>query len=257
VDATLHSSFRPLQPDESDEFLVEGTMAVRSLVRELLGSRSLVVIYAADDLDVFLVTRIVALEADSVEFDFTGGSEHRDALLAAPFLTVVGTPGPVKIQFRITGAESIPALPSAGPDAGARLSAPLPARGWRVQRRNAFRVRPRPEDGARVVVRAADGGELTGRLTDLSAGGLAFEWPPEQAVPELGATLRHCRMEADGHAPIPCELHVVRVDRGEEDPAARISAEFHAMPHEVSRLVQLYVMELEKRARRDSARRAG
>lgn len=251
MDATLQASFRPIEPHEADEFRVEGTMAVRSLVRELLGSRSLVVLYAGDDPDVFLVTRILALEADTVEFDFTGNNDHRDALLAAPWLTVVGAPGPVKIQFRVTKPEL--AAPDATAPGGARLSALLPSEGWRVQRRNAFRVRPLPEDDARVMVRIGDG-EAAGALTDLSAGGLAFEWPADHAAPELGATLHHSRIEAHGRPPIPCELRVVRIEAppGEQPDAAhpvRISAEFHGMPDAVGRAVQLYVMDIEKRSR--------
>ncbi len=252
MDANLHSSFRPIELDEAADFRVEGTMAVRSLVRELLGSRSLVVVYAADDPDVFLVTRILALEADTVEFDFSGRNDHRDALLAAPWLTVVGTPGPVKIQFRVTGAELVRAAPGSPPGAGERLSALLPSEGWRVQRRNAFRVRPMPQDKARVMLRTDDGGDVGGPLTDLSAGGLSFEWPAGQPIPELGATLHHCRIEADGRAAIPCDLRIVRIDTTGADEAAavaRVSAEFHAMPHEVCRSVQLYVMDIEKRGR--------
>ena len=86
-------------------------MAVRSLVRELLGSRSLVVLYAADDPDVFLVTRILAMEADTVEFDFTGRNDHRDALLAAPWLTVVGVSGDV-VAMPTPGAILFPPPPS-------------------------------------------------------------------------------------------------------------------------------------------------
>ena len=253
MDATLHSSFRPIELDEAADFRVEGTMAVRSLVRELLGSRSLVVLYAADDPDVFLVTRLLALEADTVEFDFTGGNDHRDALLAAPWLTVVGAPGPVKIQFRVTAAEVVRPAGVDGPQAGERLSALLPSEGWRVQRRNAFRVRPMPEDEARVTMRIGDGNESSGSLTDLSAGGLSFEWPEGRPIPELGTTLHHCRIETHGRAPIPCDLRIVRIDSPTEaePPAApvRISAEFHGMPDEVCRSVQLYVMDIEKRAR--------
>ncbi len=252
MDATLHSSFRPIELAEAAEFRVEGTMAVRSLVRELLGSRSLVVLYAADDPDVFLVTRILALDADTVEFDFTGRNDHRDALLAAPWLTVVGTPGPVKIQFKVTAAEVVRPAPGT-PGARERLSALLPSEGWRVQRRNAFRVRPMPEDDARVAVRADDGSEFGGALTDLSAGGLSFEWPVDRPLPELGATLHHCRIEVEARPPIPCDLRVVRIDAPGEDEAAsappRVSAEFHGMPDEVCRSVQLYVMDIEKRGR--------
>ena len=87
-------------------------------------------------------------------------------------------------------------------------------------------------------------------LTDLSGGGLAVLWQTGGAAPELGTTLRHCRIDANGIAPIPCDLRVVRVDHPTGSGHAHVSCEFYAMPQTVSRLVQLYVMDIEKRARR-------
>ena len=111
-----HASFLPLPPDEAIEpFRVEGTMAVRSLVRELLATRALVALFAADDPDVFIVTRILSLEADSLELEFDGDADRRQALLDAPYLTVVGVPGSVKIQFRLENVEAVQVPGKSGP----------------------------------------------------------------------------------------------------------------------------------------------
>jgi len=245
-----HSSFLPLPPDEALEpFRVQGTMAVRALVRELLAARALVAVFAADDPDVFIVTRILSLEADSLELDFDGEADRRQALLDAPYLTVVGAPGSVKIQFRLENVEAVPVPGKAGRPGSLLVSANVPSEGWRVQRRNAFRVQPPVEDQATVAIRLPGKGEHTGALTDLSVGGLAILWPLED-TPELGSRLRHCRIEAEGIAPIPCDLRVVRVDATEAGQRAAVSCEFEDMPHTVARFVQLYVMDIEKRARK-------
>ncbi len=253
MDPSPHSSYLPLQPSETTEaFRIDGTMAVRSLVRELIGANALVAVYAQEDADTFIVTRILALEADSLELDFTGDDNRLQDLLRAPYLTVVGVPGSVKIQFRLENvqleraARRTPA--SGGPGGAGTLTAHLPATGWRVQRRNAFRVKPPEEDGATVTFRPSRGAEFKGQLTDLSVGGLAALWPSDAPEPELGSTLRHCRIDAPNIAPIPCDLRVVRVDHAEGMPA-RLSCEFYAMPQTVARFVQLYVMDIEKRAR--------
>ncbi len=244
-----HSSFLPLPTDEAIEpFRVEGTMAVRSLVRELLASRSLVAIFAADDPDVFIVTRIVSLEADSLELDFDGDSDRLRALLDAPYLTVVGTPGSVKIQFQLRNAEAVGA-PARPGQANQLLTAAVPAEGWRVQRRNAFRVQPPAEDQATVFLRQPGKTEQAGVLTDISVGGLAATWPGEDP-PALGTRLRHCRIEAQGIAAIPCDLRVVRLETPPGGSRPTVSCEFEGMPHTVSRFVQLYVMDIEKRARK-------
>jgi c-di-GMP-binding flagellar brake protein YcgR len=253
---TPHSSFLPLPADETIEsFRVAGTMAVRALIRELIGARALVTVYAADDTDVFIVTRLLALEADSLELDFEGDAQRLQALLAAPYLTVVGVPGAVKIQFRLKDVEVIPVPGKGGKPAGATLAASVPSEGWRVQRRNAFRVHPPLDDNALVALRLPGNGELKGRLTDISVGGLAISWPPGTAEPELGTRLRHCRIETGGIAPIPCELRVVRVDPAADGQAPIVSCEFEGMPQAVARFVQLYVMDIEKRARAASRKR--
>ena len=249
-----HSSFLPLPTDEAIEpFRVEGTMAVRSLVRELLASRSLVAVFAADDPDVFIVTRLVSLEADSLELDFDADADRRHALLDAPYLTVVGTPGSVKIQFRLQNVEAIEAPAKPGRAIAYMLSATVPAEGWRVQRRNAFRVHPPVEDQAVVVLRQPGKTEPAGVLTDISVGGLALTWPADDA-PALGTRLRHCRIEAEGIAPIPCDLRVVRIETAPGSSRPTVSCEFEGMPHTVSRFVQLYVMDIEKRARKATQR---
>lgn len=250
MNTTPHSSFLPLPPDETIEsFRVEGTMAVRALVRELIGARALVTLYAGDDPDTFIVTRIVALEADSLELDFDGDTDRLQALLAAPYLTVVGLPGSVKIQFRLDKVEVVQVPGRSGRHAGTVLAALVPAQGWRVQRRNAFRVRPPAEDQAVVAVRLPGLGDFRGALTDISVGGLAANWPAGKA-PALGARLRHCRIEAQGIAPIPCDLRVVRVESAEGARPPVVSCEFDGMPQTVARFVQLYVMDIEKRARK-------
>lgn len=252
VDTPLHSSFLPIALDASMEpFRVDGTLAVRSLVRELFEARALVMLYAAEDPDTFVVTCIASLEADAMEVDVTAGDvDTIQSLLRAPFVTVVGVAGSVTIQFRLDDVEITNGPADAGGGRGSVvLSAAVPSRGWRVQRRNTFRVSPPLTDEAGVAVPRRGGGEVRARLTDLSVGGLALLWDEGADPPEPGATLQHCRIEARTIAPIPCDLRIVRVDRPQPDQAAQVSCEFRAMPQTVSRFLQMYVMDIEKRAR--------
>ncbi|MGE3925711.1 MAG: flagellar brake protein [Lautropia sp.] len=242
----MQPTFLPLPPEDlTAPFRVDGTMAVRGVVRELLSSTTLITLYAGEDLDRFVITRLLSLEANSIEFDWSGSADALQALRTAPYLTAIGTSGTVKIQLRLQDFRVVEE------PRGARLSAPIPAQAWRVQRRGAFRVHPPEHDQAIVVVRRAGGGETASPLVDLSVGGLSLRQPPAGAKPlELGSTLRHCRIEAIHIAPIPCDLRIVRIRHDDAGAEAIVSCEFYAMPQEVSRLVQIYVMDVERRARR-------
>ena len=135
-------------------------------------------------------------------------------------------------------------------DSGGRLSAAVPSLGWRIQRRNTFRVTPLARDKARVLVRLPQAQEVTCRLADLSVGGLALLCKSSNPPPELGTVLMHCRIEAANIDPIPCDLRVVKVQPSDaDDRVLLVRCEFLAMPQSVSRFVQVYVIDIERRAR--------
>ena len=141
----LVPGFLPMSPQDGlDQFRVSGTMAVRSLLRELQGAREHVVLYAHADDELHLVTRIEGLEANDFRLGFPGDEESLEALLEARSLTLVGLTNAVKIQL------DIPAVSLREDEGRRQLIAAIPSHGWRIQRREAFRVEPpdgRPRRG--------------------------------------------------------------------------------------------------------------
>ncbi len=243
----LHSTFQPLPFDAAiDEFRVDGAIGVRSLVRELIEARGLISMFSGGSAEDFVVTRVLALEDDEIEFDFNTDPQREAALLAAPFLVVVGLPGPVKIQLRIDQFR-VRRGEGANPKV---LVANLPASGWRIQRRNAFRVRPPQHDDAVVVLRRTDRSEWRCPMIDLSVGGLAVWLPDGLTPPPAGTVWRHSRIEASGLDPIPCDLRLIRSDNPEPNDRVRLCCEYDRLPSDPARRIQLYVMDIEKRNRR-------
>jgi len=259
-----HEAHSPIGPDAPDalepQFRIEGAFAVRAVLRELMTRRALVTLYPEDRIDDALVTRIVHVDTDGVEFDASGQARSAQALREARFATGGSFPENVKTQFRLepltVGAGPAPPATdspaSAAESAWTTLRTPVPAEVYRLQRRDAFRVRPPAGDNAHCVQRLGAGRELRHPLIDLSAGGLSIRMSDEEPAPSRGRIWRHSRIEAADTLVIPCELVVRGVY---EDPALegarRVAFAFHAMPSDVLRRVQMYVIDIEKRLRRE------
>ena len=205
-----HEAHSPIGPDAPDalepQFRIEGAFAVRAVLRELMTRRALVTLYPEDRIDDALVTRIVHVDTDGVEFDASGQARSAQALREARFATGVSFPENVKTQFRLEPLtlEEGPAPPatdspaSAAESAWTTLRTPVPAEVYRLQRRDAFRVRPPAGDDAHCVQRLGAGRELRHPLIDLSAGGLSIRMSDGEPAPSRGRIWRHSR--GGGHA---------------------------------------------------------
>lgn len=233
-------------PDPADAlpagFRIEGSLAVRAILRELAQRHVLVTLYADERLDDFAVSRLLHLAEDEVELDLSGQERFVTALGQASRVVGVAFPGRVKTQFLLDRFAVVHERE------GPVLRAPLPTRLHRIQRRDAFRV-PLPDgEEAWCVCCVPPDGEVRYRLTDLSVGGASMLLPPDVSAPEPGTIWAHCRIEtADGRI-LPCDLSVRHVDEHRSAGGSRqVGAAFHAMPHEVMRQVQVYVIEVEKR----------
>lgn len=255
VPHALASKTRPnLSEPPSPEFRVEGEFAVRAVLRELMSRQTLVTVYPEGRGDEALVTRIVRMDATGLELDVAGQPACALALARARHADCVAWPDRIETRFTLRELSMLDALgtpiaatqhPASGLER-ATLRSPIPAELYRIQRREAFRVQPPPEDEAYCVQRIAVGREARHPLIDLSAGGLSIRMATEDPAPSRGRIWRQCRIETAGGLVIPCEL----VARGVYEDAhgtRRVAFEFHAMPSEVLRRVQIYVIDIEKR----------
>jgi len=224
------------------DFRIGGHLAVRAILRELACRHVLVTLYADGRLDTFAITRLTHVGDVEIEFDLTGQEPFVRTIATARDVAGVAFPGQVKTQFRLDDFEVAQA-----PD-GTVLRAHLPPELYRIQRRDAFRVQPPGFDEACCVRRLPPDGEVRYPLLDLSAGGASVLLPADAPVPEIGTIWPHCRLEAAGGRVIPCDLVVRHVD---EHPSGRgcrrVGVAFHAMPGEVLRRIQVYVIDIEKR----------
>lgn len=235
-----------IHPDPADTlpaaFRIEGPLAVRAILRELAERHVLVTLYADERFEDFAVSRLLHLADDEVEFDLSGQERFATALAHTRRVVGVAFPGQVKTQFLLDR------FAVADEGDGPVLRSRLPALLHRIQRRDAFRVPLADSEEAWCVCRVPPDGEARYRLTDLSASGASILLPPSVPAPEPGTIWVHCRIETAHGRILPCDLSVRHVDEHHRaDGSRQVGVAFHAMPHEVMRQVQVYVIEVEKR----------
>lgn len=245
TNSRMHGYLPLSQQDGIEQFRVDGTIAVRSMLRELISARVHVVLFDQDDDSHQLIAQVERIEPLDFCLRPTDGLQHLNAFLASGHLVLVGITGAVKIQIPVES------LSRRDDERGVLLLAPLPEHGWRVQRRDAYRVSPPADDGAQVVIRE-EGDEVTetpADLHDISAGGLCYYWPDRLPAPQVGQVMRHCRIVSAQMPALPCSIRIVRVSESELPGHHLVSCRFMGMPESVGRRIQVYVMDVERRMR--------
>ncbi len=244
---SIQQQFTPeTDPEQLHPFRVEGKIAIQALLRDLITRRALIALYAAGNLQEFVVSQVLAYDDRHLDLDFVTDSARRASILHAPRVIVIGSLDTIKVQFDVTD------LAAVDTPKGPVLRCPLPVRLFRLQRRDAFRVRPLVSDPIYCHVRTGLDREQAFRVLDFSALGVAFALPKGLALPKPRDLLRHSRLEFSGSKRvIPCDLLVRNVADGAtgQDASRRIGCEFHHLPPEAAREVQIAVMEVEKKAR--------
>ena len=229
-------------PAVLEHFAVDGPLAVRGILDDLVRERALIALYSPLDHEEFVVSQILGWTDAGIRFEFTTDESRRRALLAAGSVVVVAFLDRIKIQFA-TGRIRVS-------DEGGLsvLECELPRRVHRIQRRDAQRVRTPSTQPVECVIRAVDGVEHAYRVLDVSAGGVALMVPPERGVPALGELWQQCRLEIPGYPPIACDLAVRFVSEGLRGDAAacRVGCEFHRPLPQTRHAVQLYLTQVQR-----------
>ncbi|MGD9943424.1 MAG: flagellar brake protein [Burkholderiaceae bacterium] len=229
-------------------YRIEGDLAVRAVLRDLIERTALVTLYPDETGDMLCVSRLLHVDGAGLELDADIAAPQQSMLARASALMAVAFPGRVKTQFRLSGLQ----LDADGPDGRPVLRAALPPHLYRIQRRDAFRVHPPMGDGTVCVRRIAHGVEERYELTDLSAGGISVLVEDRQTVPQTGELWPHGRLETAAGEAIPCDLRVRHLEPGPRAGTQRVGLAFQALPSEVMRRIQLYVLDIERRLRQSA-----
>lgn len=227
-------------PELLERFAVSAPLEVRAAIEDLLRGHAPITVQAhaasAEPFD----TSLLAIERATLLLDAGRRAEEAQALPPCGSATVVGLLDRLKVQFEVRDLRAH--------EGGSMLVCTLPSRIARIQRRDAYRVRPAHPAPAQCVLRFADHTERSYPIVDISATGLALKIPAHEVAPAIGQRWQHCRVEAPGYAPIPCELEArfLGEQLAGEAPGPRLGCLFVRPPPEVQRALQVYVMDVER-----------
>lgn len=229
---------------ELDAFRISGTTAIRQLIQGLVSGHALITLYARRDHMFFVATQVLEFDDGTIDFDLNTDAHRRNEILAGDDCIVVAFLDQIKIQFDVRILEARAA-------AGRwRLRCRAPETVYRLQRRDAFRVRPGPVLGATCVLRNAGRPETRRTIVDLSVTGVSLAWPQDEPPPPVDTVWEHSRIEVERRVPLPCTLVVRTVEHAEPGSVARIGCAFTRLPPEIERALQCLVTDIERAMRR-------
>jgi flagellar brake protein len=235
---------------DSAKYLVHSRYEIIALLRAIIDCRALVTVYFNQGRD-SLVTNLLSVNPDfeEVVFDIGSQADANRRLLGSNALTVVTFVDHVKIQFSTQRAEQTafegkPAL---------RLR--LPQSLLRLQRREHYRLSPPVTNPIKCIVSQLldrAGKPVEYRIVDISCGGVGLLVEPHQMRPELGRTLKDCRIDLAEIGPVNTGL-VIRntVEIPGRVEGQRYGCQFVDIPGTHVNLIQRYInnVQRERRAR--------
>ncbi|MGC1443245.1 MAG: flagellar regulator YcgR PilZN domain-containing protein [Burkholderiaceae bacterium] len=242
---------RPLYLPERDleklsSFQLTSETGIRKLLDSLLSISGLISLYSDNDVNLFVISRLLEVSDTTLCFDLNTDRERTTFLEKQDAVTVVGFIDQVKVQF------SAPIQQIETSDGATRLLCRFPDVMYRIQRRDAYRVRPPIGEPAQVVLRGTPERSLD--ILDLSATGVSFRLIENELSIKVGDTVEHARLEVGPQVPIPVSFIVRSIFQMKGTQAGhdsyRIGAEFHRLPGPVSRRLQVYVLDVERANRR-------
>lgn len=244
----MTSPFPEPESPELERFRVYSRAEIVGVLRSLCEAGVLMTAYFDADPG-FGVTTLLAVDDGRSELVFDNLSIEiaQRRLLAAPLVTFVGFFEAIKVQFGVAGARasSFSGKPS--------FSVRLPQQILRLQRRDAFRVKPPLSKPAtcRVPVGETKDRCESLRVLDISIGGLAVLAYPEHVSLSAGMVIEACQLDLPGVGGTSVNLRVRHVDvLPRDEKARRCGCEFVNMAPATQLMLARYVNQLDAEARR-------
>jgi len=243
VTATLPPPSSPAEafiaPVDLDDFRIGAAGEILAMLRTLLDQGVRITLSNASGASLNTHLGLIDLKRGLIGFEVHAGDaqlqaqlEGKEEILAAAYLDRIRLQFPVATAALMRGAE------------GPLLCSKLPSVLYRIQRRQAFRVRPQTRQ-AMVRLRHPDNRELVAaRILDISVGGLALLLPPDIAAWPAGTSLA-VLVELDRETHFNCALRLQHVHAA-DDAGTPLGCAFEKLDLSALRALQAYIDQAQK-----------
>lgn len=232
--------------DGLDEFRVDGTAEVLSLLRDLVEHSTIVHLSAPDGSAFSSTLWTIDTHQRRISFSADNVGPQLGALVEAGEATAVAYLNSIKLQFDLQSLVLVRGAKSCA------LQAALPAELFRFQRRSSFRVRTLPRSSPTVHLNHPGMPDmaLALRVIDVSMGGCALFLPNDVPPLEAGVRINRVRVELDADTRFEAVLqlhHVTSINPG--SGGSRLGCSLSHLDGNAQRALQRYIDQTQKRRR--------
>ncbi len=229
-------------PDEVDaDYRLDAPGEILSWLRELLRHQARVQLMTPEGQAIHTVLRALDSPHGMLSLEAPLERGALSAVLASDELVATAFLDRIKLQFDLSGLTEVRG------DGADVLRAPLPLRLYRFQRRQAYRVQSPGQ--LYPALRLADPDLPRLRVLNVSAGGIALQWPAEVLpVPRAGEEVVGT-LELEREVSFHTRLRAQHVADGQDGAPHQIGCAFVAMTPNATRALQLFIDQAQKRER--------
>lgn len=235
-----------------DDFRVSAPSEVLAYLRNLCDGNVILTLVAPDGRHGATTVWAVSGERGTLSFSVDAADPVFEHILKAGSAIAVGYLDSIKVQFDVAGL-----VPLRQAGRLSALGADIPPVLYRIQRRNAYRVKPLPRTAPIAHMRHPDARHvpLEMRVLDLSIGGCSLVAPPNSPRLETGMVLENVHIDLDGHNTMRCSLrlcHVVRLadfqgDAADSECSLRVGCEILDLTQDNERELQRFIDQTQRR----------
>ncbi len=233
--------------DGLEKFMLRGKRQIAQLLQDLIDNRCLISAHTGGGHAFMTAVLRLDEDRDRVILDASPDADSNRRALAADRLTCVTHLDHIRIQFVLTG------LTSGQDDAHPALFASMPGEMLRLQRREFFRLKVPLAHELSCLLRAEDLGrkpvQVSVRVIDIGAGGIAVMMAPDAAELVIGGKLPECRLTLPDGEPIELTLEVRNITRQTQRNGTellRVGMRFAALPRNAEARIQRYIFNTER-----------
>lgn len=233
--------------DGLERFMLRGKRQILQLLQELIDNRCLISAHTGGGHS--FMTAVLRLDEgrDRVVLDASPDPETHRRALAADRLQCVTLLDQIRIQFALADVSATQE------GTHPALAAPLPKEMLRLQRREFFRLKVPLTHELRCTLAAEDLArkpvQVSARVIDIGAGGIAVMMAPEAAELVIGGTLPACLLSLPDGDPIELTLEVRNITRQTQRNGLeqlRVGLRFAALPPNAETRIQRYIFNTER-----------